>query len=367
MVVLTGDIVDTGYDPSQWVNANASMNLLLKAGIPYSWDAGNHDQISADGGAEGNPDGDWIGSQYLAFNSTYMESQPYWVSDINDGKNTAVQFSYGNYNCLIINLEFHANQMAIDWMTNLINTHQNYNIVIATHSYLNGAQGYGYPGSIDSPQWENDLTNILNCYPNVFLTMSGHCVPMDPYPQNSTAETSNYTNVNGREETFFNRQDVGEGEGGPEADSARIFTFNMTEPNDVTIQASTFDIYDNAPIDDSWNLFSFPTDLTNATTPVTPLPTPTPPPSPTANPSIPSEQTLIFSVNAASTPKPTINPTPKPTATPTPTPKPLAKPTATPKPIQAHKQTAGLTHKNFNRIHLFLKSLVQRLLSHFTL
>ena len=101
---------------SQWQNANTYMSTLLNAGIPYTWDAGNHDQISDDGSCSGNPDGGWIGSQFSAFDVSTMRSQPYWVSDINDGKNTAVQFTYGNYNFLIINLEFHANQTALDWM-----------------------------------------------------------------------------------------------------------------------------------------------------------------------------------------------------------------------------------------------------------
>jgi hypothetical protein len=114
MVVHTGDIVHHGDDPEQWANANASMSRFLDAGIPYSWDAGNHDQSSPDGIYASHPNGGWLGSQYLAFNATYMRKQPYWVSDLNDGKDTATKFNSGNYSFLLINLEFHANQSTID-------------------------------------------------------------------------------------------------------------------------------------------------------------------------------------------------------------------------------------------------------------
>jgi hypothetical protein len=62
MVVHTGDIVDSGGDLSQWANANNSMGILLDNGIPYCWDAGNHDFSASS----------WIGNQFSAFNATLM-------------------------------------------------------------------------------------------------------------------------------------------------------------------------------------------------------------------------------------------------------------------------------------------------------
>lgn len=43
MVIHTGDLVDTEGNQTQWEAANHSMSLLLDAGIPYCWNAGNHD------------------------------------------------------------------------------------------------------------------------------------------------------------------------------------------------------------------------------------------------------------------------------------------------------------------------------------
>jgi predicted MPP superfamily phosphohydrolase len=106
MVIHTGDIVDNinsssgAYsDPAQWNNANTAMSSLLNAGIPYCWDAGNHDQIPWN-----DASGTWLGSSYTAFNAGNMRSKTYWVSDTADSKNTAVKFSYNGYDFLIINV-----------------------------------------------------------------------------------------------------------------------------------------------------------------------------------------------------------------------------------------------------------------------
>lgn len=358
MVITTGDIVDAMENQLQWVPANDSMSTLLRDGVPYCWDAGNHDQNFTGVSYQGTPNGDWIGSEYLAFNASYMKSQPYWVSDICDSKNAAVQFSYNNYNFLVINLEFHANQTALNWMINLINTHPNYNIIIATHSYLNGMQGYGWPYSVDSPQWENNLTNILNNYPDIFLTMSGHYIHTI-YPAGD-AETSNYTRINTREETFFNRQ-MALGDGGPGADSVRIFTFNMTNPNNISVQASTLDIYSGIWKNDVWDSFSFPVNLITATT-TTSTPSPSPPPaqSPTPTPtSAPSTAKIT------STPKPTATLTPKSTLTPTPKPSASPTPKSTPKSYSTPKPTSSPSRiiSSLARTQGFFESILDRLLS----
>ncbi|MCW3994787.1 MAG: metallophosphoesterase [Candidatus Bathyarchaeota archaeon] len=322
MVVHTGDIVDSGENLPEWENANSSMSQLLQAGIPYVWDAGNHDQNKTDRFYSGNPNGGWLGSNFLAFNATYLHSKPYWVSDVNDGKNTAAQFTYRNYSVLVINLEFHANQTALDWMINLIETHPNYHVIVATHSYLNGLQGYGYPYSPDSPDWENNLRTILDKYPNVFLTLGGHYIHTI-YPAGEE-ETSNYTRINTRQETFFNRQ-MALGDGGCGAAAVRIFTFNVANPNDTIIQARTYDIYSNIWRNDEWNQFSFHenTKATAAAAAIQPLQTP-------ANGGIDKSQ---FPCTNTRRPLPLTTPTqlpPSPLPTPLNTPTSIIQPTITP-------------------------------------
>ena len=146
MVVHTGDLVDTPTHTSEWEVANAAMMTLYNNGIPYCWDAGNHDQLPPNSSANlwlGDSNTGWMGSQYPAFNQTIMRQKPYWVADIYDGKNTAVTFNFLNYQFLIINLEFLANSSAIDWMQTLIKCNPNANVIVATHDYLNRTGGYG--------------------------------------------------------------------------------------------------------------------------------------------------------------------------------------------------------------------------------
>jgi hypothetical protein len=146
MVIHTGDLVDTPTHTSEWEVANAAMMTLYNNGIPYCWDAGNHDQLPPNASANlwlGDSNTGWLGSQYPAFNQTIMRQKPYWVADIYDGKNTAVAFNYLNYRFLIVNLEFLANSSAVDWMETLIRGNPTANVIVATHDYLNRTGGYG--------------------------------------------------------------------------------------------------------------------------------------------------------------------------------------------------------------------------------
>jgi hypothetical protein len=250
MVVHTGDIVQDDYATGEWTNANAAMLTLLDNNIPYLWCAGNHDQLHSNRTSShmsGDPNGVWLGHDYAAFNQTVAEAKPYWLSDIYQGKDTAVQFSVGNYDFLIIDLEYEANSTAIAWMENLITAHPSCNIIVATHGYLESSANY-----IDD--WAQNLSNRLNNYPNVFMTLNGHYT-------SGTAAHKTVSVATGKERTeiFFNRQEV-DGETG--ADSVRIYTFNMNS-NEVTV--STKIVYNNTFLDDPADTFNFSTNLTPST------------------------------------------------------------------------------------------------------
>jgi pimeloyl-ACP methyl ester carboxylesterase/predicted MPP superfamily phosphohydrolase len=248
MVIHTGDLVDningttgTYSDPVQWATANASMSLLLNAGIPYCWDAGNHDQIPWN-----DANGTWLGSSYAALNATNMRSKPYWVSDAVDSKNTATQFSYNGYRFLIINLEYMASNSTISWMKTLLDNNKGANVIIAAHTYLNKADGYGFasaglPGEV---AWCTNLKAVLDGYPNVFLTLSGH----DP------TGTANMTRVGNREEIFFNRQSATTAAGQTGAAAVRIYTFNLTSKQ---VSTTTYSLDTQTWLTTAANQFSF--------------------------------------------------------------------------------------------------------------
>jgi hypothetical protein len=250
MVIHTGDLVDTPTHTSEWEVANKAMMTLYNNGIPYCWNAGNHDQLPPNETANlwlGDSNTDWLGSQYPAFNQSIMREQPYWVSDIYDGKNTAVAFNYSDYHLLIIDVEFLANSSTINWMQNLIESNPKTNIIVATHDYLNRTGGYGTrsisnEGVLDY-SWGNDFKAVLDQYPNVFLTLSGHI-------QSRTIGAYSQR-VGNREEVFFNRQEINNRLG---AASVRIYTFNLI---DKQVDVSTFALDTKTWLIDKQNRFNF--------------------------------------------------------------------------------------------------------------
>ncbi len=246
LVIHTGDIVDNATDASQWKNANDSMGILLDAGIPYCWSAGNHDQFGV-GVGFGNPNLDWLGSRYLAFNAMSKRAQSFWVDDCFDSKNTAVSFTKDEYPFLILNIEYHANSSVIAWMRGLLDKNPNSNVVIATHSYLNETAGYGKAGD-----WESNLRILLDEYSNVFLTMNGHYIQ----------GTANMTKAGNREEIFFNRQTTG-------AAAVRIYIFDLEK---MKVSVETYNLYTSSFMDDPYNNFTFNVALKSDKLPSNPLP-----------------------------------------------------------------------------------------------
>jgi len=232
MVVHTGDLVEDEWDTTHWENANHSMSILLDSGIPYCWNAGNHDYTETC----------WIGNQYSAFNTSSMARKAYWISDKFDGENTAVHFGVSNQDFLIVNIANEANDTALDWANNTLNSYPESHAIVATHFYVNRTGGY--------EEWAANLKRtVLATHPNVFLTLSAHVYPL--------ASSGIKKQVGERHELVFNRQDKDNYMG---AASLRILTFDLT--NGV-IDVKTFYIYANIFLNDSESQFTLQTTFWN--------------------------------------------------------------------------------------------------------
>ncbi|MCW4015059.1 MAG: metallophosphoesterase [Candidatus Bathyarchaeota archaeon] len=237
MVIHTGDIVEDEFNRTHWENANQSMSILLDAGIPYCWNAGNHDYNETC----------WIGNQYAAFNPEALSTKTYWIDDAVDGQNTAVQFSVNNWTCLIINIAYEASDDVLDWANNLLDACPESHAIVGAHVYLNTTGGYDGKGR-DDPDWPTNLkTNVLDTHSNVFLTLSGHHYPA----------SGSRTTLGGRHELMYNRQDTDNQLG---AASLRIMAFNLVEG---TIEVETYYLYANHFLDDSNNQFTLTTTFRN--------------------------------------------------------------------------------------------------------
>jgi hypothetical protein len=230
MVIHTGDIVNDEGNRTQWQNANQSMSILLNNGIPYCWDAGNHDYN----------DTYWVGNQYTAFNPEALEAKPFWVSDDFGGMNTAVHFNASGQNWLIVNVAFQANNSVLEWANNILDANPQAHAIVAMHAYLDRVGEY--------EQWATSFkTKVLDTHANVFLTLSGHY-----YPTSGLR-----TRVGERDELLFNQQDAYDQMG---AESARILTFN---PAQGTIKVQTFSLYLNQLIEDADNSFTLQSSFRN--------------------------------------------------------------------------------------------------------
>jgi cell division protein FtsB len=251
MVIHTGDIVEVANLKDDWENANNAMMQLYNNSIPYTWNAGNHDQLNNSYVGGGNPDGSWIGGNYPAFNVTVMRQQPYWAGDIADGKNTAVKFTYDNYHFMVINIEYDADQTVLDWMQTLLKCNPNVNVIVAAHNFLNGDGGYGYTLNPADVTWATNFEKLLNKYPNVFMTLNGHNVGDGGSAYNKK--------VGHREEIYFNMQENDSKTG---AATARIYTFNMSNPANPVVNAYTYQTFGTPQyLTDPKDQFNFSTSL----------------------------------------------------------------------------------------------------------
>jgi hypothetical protein len=229
MVIHTGDIVEHWDNLTEWDIANASMGVLFDAGVPYCWCGGNHDAHFA------SPY-EYYGIDYASFNPARFESEDYWLSSYNDGRNTAVNFTYGGYKFLIINLDWHCNSTAMTWFTDILDANTDSNVVVATHSYINKTGGYDL--GLGRDVWELALKEILDAHSNVMFTLNGH-----------DSGVFRIT-VNGRESMLFNHQG--------QSKYARVLTFDVAKER---VYVRTYDYYTSSWIEDWDNRFSFSVDL----------------------------------------------------------------------------------------------------------
>ncbi|MCW4017568.1 MAG: metallophosphoesterase [Candidatus Bathyarchaeota archaeon] len=232
MVIHTGDLVEDEGNTTHWDSANHSLSILLDAGIPYTWNAGNHDYNATC----------WIGNQYAAFNPANFEEEPYWVDDAGEGKNTAVQFTASGMDFLIVNVEYDADNATLEWANSILDAYPESHAIVGAHFYLNRTGRY-------EPWATNFRQTVLATHSNVFLTLSAHVHPL--------AYSGLANQVGDRHELVFNRQDKDNYMGGA---SLRILTFDTAHG---IIDVKTFVIYANTFLTDTHSQFTLQTNFWN--------------------------------------------------------------------------------------------------------
>ena len=221
LVIHTGDLVEDGSVQEQWVKAGEAMSMFLQNGVPYTWCAGNHDDLVL-----GDQFSGWIGNQWGApaldpkTVASHVNGDNYptgndtaspqaaaagyaqWVGDFNNGMDTALRFTANGLDYLVINLEWNAAQPALQWAESILDdpAFSDHNIILAPHAYIN-ARGQTFDPSQGATMatFMQSFVSLLNSHPNVFLTLSGHFATDFGYYTPSP--------VRGRNQLMFDRQD----------------------------------------------------------------------------------------------------------------------------------------------------------------
>ena len=180
-LIQTGDLVNWDTPThDQYARAKAGLAPLGAAGIPFAIAIGNHDTAATCQGGSACPDK----SARITVRDTSTMNRYFPVSgfpamrgEFEPGKidNAFSTFSAGGRQWLVLTLELWPRTAAIDWASSVVASHPDDNVIIATHSYLDG-DGSIYPlnggyGS-NSPQYLYD--NLIRRYPNIRLVFSGH-------------------------------------------------------------------------------------------------------------------------------------------------------------------------------------------------
>ncbi|MFT3877262.1 MAG: metallophosphoesterase [Propioniciclava sp.] len=234
----TGDVTNWGWlEPAQLTRAKAAMDVLSKAGLPYTIAVGNHDTAAV--GHDGVPGSRGFGgSAYMnnpecpiklgrecdtrklvrntqALNDTFPLSTVKSVQGVYEqGKinNLWTTFEANGTKWLILNLELWPRQGALDWAKQVVANHPRHNVILQTHHYLDAGgrvsgsnDGYGaLPPTVIRDE-------IVAKYPNVKLVVSGH--------------TGRFTHrsdiINGNTVVAYLGNDLGSG-----ANPVRILTIN---------------------------------------------------------------------------------------------------------------------------------------------
>ncbi len=188
--VNVGDTVDYALDANQWTLAKNAHQLLQNVNLPYVLTMGNHDY---EGYWEMTTDEYGNKTQMPRKSDKFDATFPYadyvsWLGSANFGtldstqskmRNTWHKFTNGNDKYLIISLEYGVTAATVAQAAAVIEANADYNVIISTHSYLNGDTSYNNDGAVNL-KWDGGLTSeqlwntLISKHSNIFMVLCGH-------------------------------------------------------------------------------------------------------------------------------------------------------------------------------------------------
>jgi hypothetical protein len=175
-VLGEGDIVDSAEQPLQWQNADAAIQLLDNANMPYVLTIGNHDYGSEDPSTRDTTAfNSYFGPSRYANYSWYMGGYPSGTND-----NFYAEFTVNSQQYLILALEFTPQDATLAWAKSILDANPDKEIIVLTHTFT-------FTDSTRADQCDNDdipatgnnqgedvWQKLLINYPNVSLILNGH-------------------------------------------------------------------------------------------------------------------------------------------------------------------------------------------------
>lgn len=251
LVLHLGDIVNGGGEITQWQNADAAMKLL-DFKVPYVAVIGNHDYNQA------NPSGRTPSATNYNryFGPNRYAGQSWYQGSYTSGSNENYYgfFTISGHNFLVMALEVDPRQSVLDWAGSIIAAHSDREVIIVTHSYMNGDDtrvgrcDNGGKANMGVPQ-DNDgddmWQKLVSRYPNISFVFSGHIT----YDKGVGFRTDLGVNGNLVNQMLSDYQDYSSGGNG----WLRILTFH---PASDTVDVETYSPWLKQSLTDARNKFT---------------------------------------------------------------------------------------------------------------
>ena len=185
-VTHLGDVVNDGYDTTQWSHATDALDLLDGA-VPYSVCCGNHDYHNRTNRLAG-------AAEYIARFGSSRYSGYSWYKGTHKDLNHYQIFSADGRDWLHINLEYQPDGEDLMWAQRVIDAHPTLPVILSTHDCLawTGELGntqypdrWGAPSNGGKAMWYR----FIKQNDQIFLVLNGHVY------DESTGWASAHTNI----------------------------------------------------------------------------------------------------------------------------------------------------------------------------
>lgn len=157
-LIHTGDIVNQYNKQFQWEEADAAMQILDDAGLPYGVLAGNHD---VQYGRE------WYDQYYQYFGEDRYAGRDYYGGSYENNKGHYDLISENGQDFIILYMSWDVFEDEVDWMNQVLDQYSDRKAILCFHRFINK------DGKLDQTG-EYVLEKVVSKHSNIFAVLNGH-------------------------------------------------------------------------------------------------------------------------------------------------------------------------------------------------